>query len=111
MVTSWLLAEYVQPSLNENVVLHSCYEYQGKLWLIFSRYVLRDPGGSAPEDRDWFFDQYVVDKNTGVLLHTQLDCGLVCGSSILRLNTTAACWYCVGDDPGISSTVSTRATK
>lgn len=76
MVTAWLLAEYVDPNGNENVGLHSCYEYQGKLWLIFSRYVLRDPGGSAPEDRDWFFDQYVIDKDTGVLLHTQLDCGV-----------------------------------
>ena len=75
MVTSWLLAEYVQPD-SEVPVMYSCYEYQGKLWVIFGRYVLRDPGGSAPEDRDWFHDQYVIDKNTGVLLHTQLDCGV-----------------------------------
>ena len=76
MVTSWLLDEYIQPSGNENKVLYSTYEYEGKLWVIFGRYVSHDPGTPSNKDRDWFFDQYVVDKSTGVLLHTQIDCGI-----------------------------------
>lgn len=76
MVTAWLLDEYIQPNGNENKALYSVYEYEGKLWVIFGRYVLRDPGGAAPKDRDWFFDQYVIDKDTGILLHTQIDCGI-----------------------------------
>jgi hypothetical protein len=76
MATSFLLAEYIQPSVNENKVLFSVYEYEGKLWVIFGRYVARFPEVSGNKDRDWYFDQYVVDKTTGVLLHTQLDCGI-----------------------------------
>jgi hypothetical protein len=76
MTTSFLLAEYIQPDGNENKVLFSVYEYGGKLWVIFGRYVSRFPDVFGNKDRDWYFDQYVVDKTTGVLLHTQLDCGI-----------------------------------
>lgn len=76
MLTSWLLAEYVQKSATENTVLYSAYEYQGKLWVIFGRYVSRFPEIFGNKDRDWYFDQYVIDKSTGELLHTQLDCGI-----------------------------------
>lgn len=76
MVTSWLLAEYIQPNANQNIALYSVYEYQGKLWVIFGRYERHYPSPSSNIDRDWLFDQYVIDKNTGDLLHTQLDCGI-----------------------------------
>jgi hypothetical protein len=76
LLTSWLLEEYVQPSGNENKVLYSVYEYEGKLWVIFGRYVSRFPGVSGNKDRDWYFDQYVIDKLSGELLHTQIDCGI-----------------------------------
>ena len=76
VLTSWLLDEYIQPDGNENKALYSVYEYEGKLWVIFGRYVSRFPGDPNNKDRDWFFDQYVVDKTTGELLHTQLDCGI-----------------------------------
>ena len=76
ILTSWLLDEYIQPDGNENKGLYSVYEYEGKLWVIFGRYVSRFPEVFNNKDRDWFFDQYVVDKTTGELLHTQLDCGI-----------------------------------
>ena len=76
MLTSWLLAEYVQTLTNENKALYSAYEYEGKLWVIFGRYVSRSPEVYGNKDRDWYFDQYVIDKITGVLLHTQIDCGI-----------------------------------
>lgn len=76
MLTAWLLDEYIQKGSSESKVLYSFYEYEGKLWVIFGRYVARFPEVSGNKDRDWYFDQYVVDKTTGVLLHTQLDCGI-----------------------------------
>jgi hypothetical protein len=76
ILTSWLLEEYVQRGSNESRVLYSAYEYEGKLWVIFGRYVSRFPFVNGNKDRDWYFDQYVVDKTTGELLHTQIDCGI-----------------------------------
>lgn len=74
MATAWLLDEYVQTE--NSPTIFSVQEYQGKVWLIFGRYVRRFLPPAVELDRDWYFDQYVVDKTTGELLYTQLDCGV-----------------------------------
>lgn len=86
MSSSWLLEEWVQrqhsgdtPALYaswDTPVLSWVYEYRGRVFVIFQRYVEDAPGDPDNTDRDWFFDQYVIDKETGELLHTQIDCGI-----------------------------------
>ena len=76
MASSWLLEEWVQKGVSgDTPILSWVYEYQGKVFVIFQRYV-EDFPDTTNKDRDWFFDQYVIDKVTGELLHTQLDCGI-----------------------------------
>ena len=80
MITSWLLAEHISTSSRAGVRRIHVYEYQGKVFVTFRRFVEhpRPPPNPHlnPGDRDYYFDQYVIDKVSGVLLHTQLDCGV-----------------------------------
>jgi len=75
MLTSWLLEERIPTGFAAGVTRAHVYEYQGKVFVIFGRWVEVNPGQNPP-DRDWYFDQYVIDKVSGELLHTQLDCGV-----------------------------------
>jgi len=75
MLTSWLLEEPIPVGSAAGVTRANVYEYQGKVFVIFGRFVEVNPGQNPP-DRDWYFDQYVIDKVSGELLHTQLDCGV-----------------------------------